>query len=84
MCTMRWNENWQEKLPSSASSSTTNPILTVLYMELKSNRSTDSMQVLLEKLIVAQPPKKFSAFYGTRRFITVFTKAPDWTIACAR
>ena len=30
-------------------------------------------KVLLEKLIVAQLVKKFSAFYGTRRIITVFT-----------
>jgi hypothetical protein len=33
-------------------------------------------RVLLEKLIVTQLVKKFSAFYGTRWFITVFTKDP--------
>jgi hypothetical protein len=31
--------------------------------------------VLLEKLIVAQLVKKFLAFYGTERFITMFTGA---------
>jgi hypothetical protein len=30
-------------------------------------------RVLLEKLTVTQLVKKFPAFYGTRRFITVFT-----------
>ena len=32
-------------------------------------------RVLLEKLTVFQPVKKFPAFYGTRRFITSFTSA---------
>jgi len=31
--------------------------------------------VFLEKLTVPQLVKKFHAFYGTRRFITVFTTA---------
>jgi hypothetical protein len=30
---------------------------------------------LLEKLTVSQPAKKFPAFYGTRRFISAFTRA---------
>jgi hypothetical protein len=30
---------------------------------------------LLEKLTVSQLVKKFLAFYGTRRFITAFTRA---------
>jgi len=30
--------------------------------------------VLLEKLTVTQLAKKFSTFYGTQRFITVFTR----------
>jgi hypothetical protein len=32
-------------------------------------------RVLLEKLIVIQVMKKFSALYGNRRFIAVFTRA---------
>jgi hypothetical protein len=31
---------------------------------------------LLEKLLL-----KFPAFYGTQRFITVFTRACDWTLS---
>jgi hypothetical protein len=28
--------------------------------------------------------KNFPAFYGTRRFITVFTRALHWSLSCAR
>jgi hypothetical protein len=31
-----------------------------------------------------QPLKKFPAFYGTRRFITVFTRALHWSLSWAR
>jgi arginine/lysine/ornithine decarboxylase len=30
---------------------------------------------MIEKLIVAQLSKKFSAFYGNRRFVTIFITA---------
>ena len=36
---------------------------------------TPRSRVLLEKLTSSQPVKKFPAFYGTRRFITAFTRA---------
>jgi hypothetical protein len=36
--------------------------------------------ILFEKLTVAQMVKKFPAFYGTQRFITVFTKLPTFPI----
>jgi len=36
--------------------------------------------LLLEKQIVTQLVSNFSAFYGTRRFITMFTKALHWTL----
>jgi hypothetical protein len=39
------------------------------------NQPSPLSRVLLEKLTVTQLVKKFPAFYGTRRFITVFTKA---------
>jgi hypothetical protein len=39
---------------------------------------------LLEKLPIVQPLKKFSAFYGTRGFITVFTRALHWSLSWAR
>jgi hypothetical protein len=39
-------------------------------------------RILLEKLIVSQPVKKFPLFYGTRRFIAVFASvrhlSPSW------
>jgi hypothetical protein len=37
-------------------------------------------RILFEKLIVTQLVKKYPA-YGTRRFITVFTKAHHWTLS---
>jgi hypothetical protein len=39
---------------------------------------------LPEKLPIVQPLKKFSAFYGTRRFITMFTRALHWSLSWAR
>jgi hypothetical protein len=33
---------------------------------------------LLEKPPIRQPLKNFLVFYGTRRFITVFTRALQW------
>jgi hypothetical protein len=36
--------------------------------------TTTWSRVLLEKLTVTQLAKKFPAFYGTRRFKTVFTR----------
>jgi hypothetical protein len=35
---------------------------------------------LLEKLPIVQPLKKFPAFYGIWRFITVFTRALHWSL----
>jgi hypothetical protein len=39
---------------------------------------------VLEKLTITQLVKKISAFYGTRRFITVFTWARHWSLTWAR
>jgi hypothetical protein len=39
---------------------------------------------LLEKLPLVQPLKNFTAFYGNRRFITVFTRALHWSLFWAR
>jgi hypothetical protein len=36
-----------------------------------------------EKLIIVQLLKNFSGFYGTRRFITVFTRAFHWSLSSA-
>jgi hypothetical protein len=35
---------------------------------------------VLEKLTVPQLVKKFPAFYGTQRFITVFTTTCHWSL----
>jgi len=42
------------------------------------------LRVLLEKLIVTQIVKNFPAFYGTQRFITVFTRACHWSLFSAK
>jgi hypothetical protein len=39
---------------------------------------------LLEKPPIVQSLKNFPAFYGTRRFITVFTRALHWSLSWAR
>jgi hypothetical protein len=39
---------------------------------------------LLEKLPIVQLLKNFPAFYGTWRFITVFTRALHWSLSCVR
>jgi hypothetical protein len=39
---------------------------------------------LPEKLPIVQPLRNFPAFYGTRRFITVFTRALHWSLSWAR
>jgi hypothetical protein len=40
--------------------------------------------VLLEKLPIVQPLKNFPEFYGTQRFITVFTRALHWSLSWVR
>jgi len=42
-----------------------------VFPKIQATKST----AFLHKLIVFQPAKKFPAFYGTRMFISVFTKA---------
>jgi hypothetical protein len=39
---------------------------------------------LLKKLPIVLPLKNFPAFYGTRRFITAFTRALHWSLSWAR
>jgi hypothetical protein len=50
------------------------------------NQPTNQLHgaVLLQMLTVTQPVNKFPAFYGTRRFITVFTTACHWFLSWAR
>jgi hypothetical protein len=42
---------------------------------------TQSIRALLEKLPTVQPLKNFPAFYGTRRFITGYTRALHWFLS---
>jgi len=51
--------------------------ITDLFTQLLTPQST----VLLEKLTGSQLVKKFPAFYGTRRFITVFTNARQLSVS---
>jgi len=44
-------------------------------------KQTQWSRVLLEKLTVTQLVKKFLAFYGTRRFITVFKRIRHWSLS---
>jgi hypothetical protein len=46
-----------------------------LVFIISSHKLTPRIKVLPEKLTDPQLLKKFSAFYGTRRFITAFTGA---------
>jgi hypothetical protein len=48
------------------------------------NKLTPWSRILLEKLIVAQLVQQFPVFYGTRRFITVFTRARHGSLSWAR
>jgi len=41
-------------------------------------------RVFLERLVTPQIVKKFTTFYGTRRFITLFTRACHWSLSWAR
>jgi hypothetical protein len=42
---------------------------------------TTQRRIPYDKTIFARLLKKFLAFYGTGRFITVFTKAHRWTLS---
>jgi hypothetical protein len=48
------------------------------------SKPTTRSRVPLENLTVAQLVKKFPVFYGTRRFIAVFTRASHWIVSWAR
>jgi hypothetical protein len=47
------------------------------------NKQLHGARVLLGKLTVPQLVKKFPAFYGTRRFITAFTRARHLSLSRA-
>jgi hypothetical protein len=55
-----------------------------VYITWHVNRLTPWCRDLLEKLTVIHLVKKSPAFYGTRRFITIFTRSHHWSLFWAR
>jgi len=45
------------------------------------NQPNTRKRVLLEKLIVTQLVHKFPTFYGSPKFIILFTKARQWSLS---
>jgi hypothetical protein len=58
----------------------TRPAVQASHLHLLTNLLSPLSRILLEKLTGLPLVKKFSAFYGTRRFITVFTSARHLSI----
>jgi hypothetical protein len=55
------------------------------HLGLNSSQLTHSWSwALLEKPPIVQPLKNFSAFHGTRKFITVFIRALHWSLSWTR
>jgi hypothetical protein len=52
------------------------PVKFDAYLCNLTNQLIPWSRILLEKLVVTQLVKKFRTFYGNRRFIIVFTRAP--------
>jgi hypothetical protein len=46
----------------------------------RKRRNHTTWYKVFEELIAVQSAKKFPAFHGTRRFITVYTRARHWTL----
>jgi len=42
------------------------------------------MKVVIEKLTVAQPAKRFPEFYGNQMFFSMFITALHWSASSAR
>jgi hypothetical protein len=53
------------------------------YSKHRHNTLIPRNPVLLEKLTVTQPVKKFPTFYRTPRFITVFNRTRHCSVSCA-
>jgi hypothetical protein len=73
---------WQKVLPENTESYSRRQSSELLFSP---NTLTHSWSwALLEKLPVVQPLKNFPAFYWTRRFITAFTRALQWSLSWTR
>jgi hypothetical protein len=55
-----------------------------LYLSLPHSLTHSWSWAFLEKLSIVQLLKNFPAFYRTRKFITVFTRARHWSLFWAR
>jgi hypothetical protein len=51
----------------------------ILYWAVKPIKIIPWSRAVLEKLIFSQLVKNFAVFYGTRMFISMLTKAHNWT-----
>jgi hypothetical protein len=71
----------KRKIPNLAGNRTTAKIIT-LYYHLTTQLISWS-KALLEKIIVTQLVKKFTSFYGTGKFITVFIGTCHWSLSSA-
>lgn len=60
-----------------------NVVKNVLPSRSRSNALIPWLSIFLENLTVPQIVQKLSAFYGTRRFITVFTRAQNVSLSWA-
>jgi len=52
-----------------------------IYNYLNTQLAAWSSKAILEKLMVVQLVKIFPTFYGSRKFITVFTRARYWALS---
>jgi len=51
------------------------------FTDTAQTEETQTRRRVFSKLTVTQLGKKFPAFYGTRRFITMFTRARHWSLS---
>jgi len=54
--------------------------LDIKLLQIEIYLLTPASEVLLVKVIEAQLEEKFPAFYGTGRFISMFTRALHWNV----
>jgi len=55
--------------------------MSVNVVGLRWSKTTQWGKVLLENVTVAHLVEVFFAFYGNRRFITVFSRARPWSLS---
>jgi hypothetical protein len=78
-----WQYDWNviQRSHGYVHSNTIHPKSTRLRNSISISLTHSWSWVLLEKPPTVQPLKKFPEFYGTRRFITVFTRALHWSLS---